>query len=64
MAGNRKSGGTGDRKRIEKRAKAGDRIPEQSGGDDSSRLEQSRGPGEDPEKRRVVEKIGERGRDS
>ena len=46
-----------ERKRNETDAKAGDKIPEEGAGDASSRLEASKDPGEDEEKRRVVEKL-------
>lgn len=60
MGINRWSGGTEDRKRNEKEAKAGDELPKKDKGDASSRLESSEEPAEDPEKRRVVEKLEER----
>lgn len=59
MGINRWSGGTEDRKRNEKEAKAGDEVPKGNKGDASSRLEASKGPAEDPEKRRVMEKLGD-----
>lgn len=62
MGVNRWSGGVEDRKRNEVDAKAGDVLPAEKGGDASSRLESSEGPAEDPEKRRVVEKLREEGR--
>jgi hypothetical protein len=62
MGINRFSGGTEDRKRLERDAKAGDKLPEEGQGDGSSRVEASKEPREDPEKRRVVEKL--RGDDS
>ncbi len=46
-----------ERKRNEADAKAGDQIPEEQQGDASSRLEASKDPAEDEEKRRVVEKL-------
>ncbi len=52
---------TEDRKRQETEAKAGERVPEETKGDASSRLESSQDPTEDEEKRRVVEKLEERG---
>jgi hypothetical protein len=39
-------------------------VPEESKGDSSSRLVQSREPGEDEEKRQVVEKLRAREQDS
>lgn len=60
MGINRWSGGTEDRKRNETDAKAGDQIPKDEKGDESSRLEASRGPADDPGKRRVVEKLEDR----
>lgn len=59
MGINRWSGGTEDRKRNETDAKAGDEIPKDEKGDESSRLEASQEPADDPEKRRVVEKLEE-----
>ena len=53
-----------ERKRNETDAKAGDQIPEEKQGDASSRLEASKDPAEDDEKRRVVEKLREREGDS
>ena len=50
MGMNRWSGGTDDRKRKEKDARAGNE------GDATSRLEFSEEPAGDPEKRRVLEK--------
>jgi hypothetical protein len=49
-----------ERKRRETDAKAGERLPKEKKGDASSRLEASEGPAEDQEKRRIVEKLGER----
>jgi hypothetical protein len=60
MGINRWSGGMEERKRNETDAKAGDEVPEEKKGDASSRLEDSEGPAEDPEKREVVEKLKER----
>lgn len=60
MGINRWSGGTEDRKREEAEAKAGDQVPKDEKGDDSSRLEASKEASEDPEKRRVVEKLEDR----
>ncbi len=53
-----------ERKRNETDAKAGDEVPKGKRGDTSSRLEASEGPGEDQEKREVVEKLKERKRES
>ncbi len=53
-----------ERKRIETKAKAGDEVPEGKKGDASSRLETSKDPAEDEEKRRVVEKLQGREGDS
>jgi hypothetical protein len=64
MGINRWSGGREERKRNETDAKAGDEVPEENQGDASSRLENSEGPAEDEEKRRVLEKLKERERDS
>jgi hypothetical protein len=64
MGINRWSGGTEDRKRNETDAKAGDQIPKEEKGDGSSRLEASKGPADDPEKRRVVEKLEDREEES
>ena len=60
---NRWSGGTEDRKRKEKDAKAGEKLAEGGKGDESSRLEASEEPTADPEKRRVVEKLEQQERD-
>jgi hypothetical protein len=60
MGINRWGGGTEDRKRNEKEAKAGDEVPKENKGDASSRVEASKEPAEDPEKRRVVEKLEDR----
>jgi hypothetical protein len=60
MGINRWSGGIEDRKRNETDAKAGDKIPEEKGGDASSRMEASEEPAENDEKRRVREKLQER----
>ncbi len=49
-----------ERKRIETKAKAGDEVPAAKKGDASSRLDASKGPAEDEEKREVVEKLKER----
>ena len=46
-----------ERKRVETGAKAGDELPEEKEGDASSRLEASKDPAEDEEKRRIVEKL-------
>ena len=53
-----------ERKRNETDAKAGDELPKTEKGDASSRLEASEGPAEAEEKRKVVEKLKERERDS
>lgn len=47
-------------KRNETDAKAGDEVPKGKKGDSSSRLEASEEPEENPEKRRVLEKLKER----
>ena len=60
MGINRWSGGVEDRKRNEADAKAGDELPEGKKNDASSRVEASEEPTEDPEKRRVIEKLKER----
>ncbi len=63
MGENRWQGGIERRKMNEKEAKAGDieeDIPEGKVGDSSSRLEVSEEPGENPEKRHVVDKLRER----
>ena len=60
MGINRWSGGTEERKRNEKDAKAGDKVSEKKKGDTSSRLRTSEEPAEDEEKREVVEKLKER----
>ena len=52
------------RKRNETDAKAGDELPVEDQGDDSSRLETSKDPAEDEEKRRVAEKLRKREEDS
>ena len=49
-----------ERKRNETDAKAGDDLPTEEKGDASSRVEASKDPAEDEEKRRVVEKLRER----
>jgi hypothetical protein len=64
MGINRWSGGTEDRKRNEKDTKAGDEVPRENKGDTSSRLESSEEPAGNPDKRRVLEKLEERRRDS
>jgi hypothetical protein len=64
MGINRWSGGREERKRNETDAKAGDEVPEEKQRDASSRLENSEEPAEDEEKRRVLEKLRERERDS
>ena len=63
MGENRWQGGIERSKMNEKEAKAGDieeEIPEGKKGDPSSRLEASEEPEENPEKRRVIEKLKER----
>ena len=60
MGINRWSGGTEDRKRNEADANAGDKVPKDGKGDESSRLEASQDPADDPEKHRVVEKLENR----
>jgi len=64
MGINRWSGGVEDRKRNETDAKAGDELPRGKKGDDSSRVEASEGPAEDPEKREVLEKLRKREREA
>ena len=46
-----------ERKRVETGAKAGDELPEEKEGDASSRLEASKDPAQDEEKRRIAEKL-------
>ncbi len=53
-----------ERKRNETDAKAGDEIPNKDQGDSSSRLQASKEPAEDEEKREVVDKLKEREQDS
>ena len=53
-----------ERKRNEREAKAGEEIPEDKGGDASSRLKASQEPAEDEEKRKVAEKLEKRERNS
>ncbi len=53
-----------ERKRNETDAKAGDELPKGKKGDASSRVEASKEPAEDQEKREVVEKLKERERES
>ena len=53
-----------ERKRNETDAKAGDELPKGKEADGSSRLDASKEPAEDEEKRRVIEKLRERERDS
>jgi hypothetical protein len=63
MGINRWQGGIESRKLNEKEAKANDieeEISEEKKGDSSSRLEASEEPEENPEKRRVIEKLKER----
>ncbi len=67
MGINRWQGGIEDRKRNEKEAKAAEieeEVSEGKKGDSSSRLEAAEEPEENPEKRRVVEKLREREQDS
>jgi hypothetical protein len=52
------------RKRNETDAKAGDQVPKEDKGDASSRLDASKEPAEDEEKRRVAEKLRDRERNS
>jgi hypothetical protein len=51
-----------ERKRNETDAKAGDEVPKEKKGDASSRLQASKDPAEDEEKREVVEKLKKWGR--
>jgi hypothetical protein len=63
MGINRWQGGMEPRKINEKEAKAGDideEISKEKKGDSSSRLEASDEPEENPEKRRVIEKLKKR----
>ncbi len=63
MGINRWSGGIESRKLNKKEAKANDideDIPKEKKGDSSSRLEASDEPEENPEKRRVIDKLKER----
>ena len=53
-----------ERKRNETDAKAGDELPKEKKGDASSRMEASEEPAENPEKRRVLEKLEEQEQDS
>lgn len=64
MGINRWSGGTEYRKRNEKLAKASDEVPTEKKGDASSRVDASREPAEDEEKRRVLEKLEDREQNS
>ena len=67
MGINRWQGGIEDRKRNEKEAKAAEieeEVSEGKKGDPSSRREAAEEPEENPEKRRVVEKLREREQDS
>jgi hypothetical protein len=67
MGINRWQGGIEDRKRNEKEAKAAEieeEVSEGKKGDSSSRREAAEEPQENPEKRRVVEKLREREQDS
>jgi len=49
-----------ERKRNETDAKAGDEVPKGKKGDASSRLQASKEPAQNEEKRQVVEKLEER----
>ena len=53
-----------ERKRNETDAKAGDDLPKEKKGDASSRMEASEEPAENPEKRRVLEKLEQQEQDS
>jgi hypothetical protein len=53
-----------ERKRNEADAKAGDELPKEREGDASSRVENSEGPAENPEKRRALKKLREQEQDS
>jgi hypothetical protein len=53
-----------ERKRNEREAKAGDKVPKGGKGDASSRVDASEGPAEDSKKREVVEKLKKREQDS
>jgi hypothetical protein len=53
-----------ERKRNETDAKADDEVPKGKKGDPSSRVEGSEGPVENQEKRKVVEKLENRERES
>jgi hypothetical protein len=53
-----------ERKRNETNAKAGEEVPKGNKGDASSRLQASEEPAEDKEKRRVLEKLEKRERES
>ncbi len=64
MGINRWSGGIEERKRNEADAKAGDELPKEEQGDASSRVENSEGPAENPEKRRALKKLREQEQDS
>lgn len=48
-----------ERKRNETDTKAGDQVPEGKKGDASPRVETSKEPAEDEEKRQVIEKLEE-----
>jgi len=67
MGINRWQGGIEDRKRNEKEAKAAEieeEVSEGKKGDSSSRQVAAEEPEENPEKRRVVERLREREQDS
>ena len=53
-----------ERKRNEADAKAGDELPKEEQGDTYSRVENSEGPTENPEKRRALKKLREQEQDS
>jgi hypothetical protein len=53
-----------ERKRNETDAKAGDELPKEEQGDASSRVENSEGPAENPEKRRALKRLREQDQDS
>ena len=53
-----------ERKRNETNAKAGEEVPKGNKGDASSRLQASEEPAEDKEKRRVLENLEKRERES
>jgi hypothetical protein len=53
-----------ERKKNETDAKAGDEVPKEKKGDTSSRVEASKAPAEDPEKREILKKLEAREQDS